>query len=84
MTVHAGLPVAGYLPQSGAKVAAVNINKALEERVLRQIDGLKAEGIHDPRMLALAFTEIQSGFMWLNRAVFQPSRISLPEDKETP
>lgn len=85
MTEHPGLPVAGYLPQSDAKVALVNENKLLEERCLRQIDKMTntAPGgsAHDQRMVALARTGIQESFMWLNRAVFQPARVALPEDE---
>ncbi len=82
MTEHPGLPVAGYRPQNDAKVATVNVNKELEERVLRQIDAMAAdmEAGHDPRMIAVARTGIQDAFMWLNRAVFRPARVSLPED----
>jgi hypothetical protein len=80
MTDHTGLPVAGYRPQGDDKVAIVNLNKQLEERILRQIEVLQIEGIHDPRMLATAFTGIQQACMWLNRAVFRPGRVDLPED----
>ena len=84
MTEHNGLPVAGYRPQGEDKVAAVNINKELEERLLRRIDALRAEGTHDGRMLALAFTGVQDACMWLNRAIFQPARVALPEDVVLP
>lgn len=80
MTEHNGLPVSGYVPQTDDKVAVVNVNKALEERVLRQLDALRANPAYDQRMVSLAFTGIQEAFMWANRAVFQPTRISLPED----
>ena len=40
MTEHKGLPVEGYQPQSDAKVSAVNVNKRLEEEILRRIDTL--------------------------------------------
>lgn len=81
MTSHSGLPVAGYNPQSDANVAIVNENKALEERVLRQIDKHREAGSQfDQRMIAIANTKIQEAFMWLNRSVFQPSRIELPDD----
>lgn len=92
MTQHNGLPVAGYVPQSDEKVAVVNVNKELEERVLRQIDAMMrtrtcqsvndpaGESAYDPRMMALARTGVQEAFMWLNRAVFQPTRVTLPED----
>lgn len=90
MTEHNGLPVAGYKPQSNGNIAVVNYNKELEERVLRQIDAMERANSncranseiapYDPRMMALAKTGIQEAFMWLNRAVFQPGRIALPED----
>lgn len=91
MAEHKGLPVSGYQPQSDAKVALVNEFKADEERILRKIDALVSSSSFptpddamrtpaDGRWLAIARTHIQEGFMALNRAVFQPSRISLPED----
>ncbi len=91
MSEHKGLPVAGYVAQTDDKVELVNQNKVLEERVLRQIDAMRRDNTaaeangqkppHDARMMALAVTNIQEAFMWLNRAVFQPTRIALPEDE---
>lgn len=89
MTKHEGLPVAGYQPQSDDNVATVNENKVLEERILRQIDrlmlriGAKGPGVLtvDGRWLSISRTLIEQGFMALNRAVFQPSRIDLPDDQ---
>lgn len=81
--MHNGLPVSGYQPQSDDKVALVNEFKADEERILRKIDAVQAAGIHDGRWAAIARTHIQEGFMALNRSVFQPSRIALPEDAGT-
>lgn len=83
MTTHAGLPVAGYQPQSDDKVQTVNHAKHLEERVLRHLDTLMAHPDTDKRMVAIARTGVQEAFMWANRAVFQPSRVALPEDSET-
>lgn len=37
--------------------------------------------LSDPRWLAIARTHFHEGFMALNRAVFQPQRIRLPEDE---
>lgn len=34
----------------------------------------------DPRWLAIAKTKFEEAYMALNRAVFQPQRIKLPED----
>lgn len=84
MTDHAGLPVAGYQPQSDDKVRIVNRAKELEERLLRHLDGLKGRSDIDQRMIAIAVTGIQEACMWANRAVFQPSRITLPEDGGDP
>lgn len=88
--MNEGLPVKGYQPQSDEKVALVNENKVLEERVLRQLDkhvkqlGEKGPGALtvDGRWLAIARTQIEQGFMALNRAVFQPARIPLLEDEK--
>lgn len=77
---HAGLPVAGYQPQTNDSVAHVNANKLIEERVLRQLDTLGAVENVDKRWLAIARTAIEQGFMAVNRAVFQPKRVVLPED----
>ena len=78
---HQGLPVSGYRPQSDQNVELVNQNKVLEERILRQLDRLFAVDGLDKRFLAIAKTHIDQGFMAMNRAVFQPGRISLPEDE---
>ena len=77
---HQGLPVAGYQPQSDMKVAHVNANKVLEERCIRAAEIIRDTPGMDGRMASLAITNIQQGFMWLNRAVFQQSRVALPED----
>lgn len=83
MTEHTGLPVKGYQPQSGDKVAAVNANKETEERILRQIETLLRSSPFpvDPRWLAIAKTHFEEGFMAFNRGIFMPSRIALPEDE---
>lgn len=85
--VYKGLPVHGYQPQSDAKVALVNEFKQDEERLLRKLDGVydtteAGMPTYDRRWVAVARTHFQEGFMALNRAVFQPQRISLPEDGE--
>jgi len=91
MTDHAPIPVAGYTTQSDAKIALANEGKQLEERYLRWLDKLMAQNgppdasgavpqVVDPRCVALAKTHIQDGAMWAIRSIFQPQRISLPED----
>lgn len=87
----AGLPVAGYKPtQSLDAIAAVDVFKELEERVLRHIEALEVKrdpkfpengkSLYDNRMLAVGRTQLQIAFMALNRAIFQPQRVALPED----
>lgn len=75
MTQHSGLPVEGYRPQSGEAVAQVNLNKQMEEHVLRLLDELAANPEVDGRWLAIGRTSIEQGFMAVNRAVFKPSRL---------
>lgn len=79
-----GLPVAGYKPtQPPEAIAAVNIFKELEERALRHIETLLdgSMGI-DARFMAIGRTDLQMAFMALNRAIFMPGRVKLPEDAE--
>lgn len=83
-TGHAGLPVAGYKPQSDAKVNAVNANKECEERILRVMDTMRTMADVEQRWLALARTQIEQGFMALNRSIFQPGRAKVPEDGANP
>jgi hypothetical protein len=72
---HDGLPVAGYKPQADKAVAAVNINKAIEELTLRVLDKLKEDPEVDPRWLQAGRTQIEQGFMSVNRAIFKPDRV---------
>lgn len=80
MTSHSGLPVKGYNPQSEDKVSLVNANKEAEEQVLRILDALASMDDIDKRWLAIGRTAIENGFMAVNRSVFQPGRVKLPED----
>lgn len=79
---HVGLPVKGYRPQGDQYVRTVNANKIAEEKILRVIDCLSNEQtpegeslLIDQRWLAIAKTDLEKGFMALNRAIFQPTRI---------
>ena len=89
MTDHNGLPVKGYAPtQSEYNIGIVNVFKELEERFLRAFDLIEKETReNDPkqadlRWLALARTHIQMGTSFAARSIFQPGRISLPEDDQ--
>lgn len=81
MTDHQPMPVAGYTPQSDDKIALANELKQAEERYLRILDRMRTSGgAYDQRFVSLAFTSMQETNMWAVRAVFQPTRIKLPED----
>ena len=86
---HEGLPVSGYRPQTSDAVSLVNQNKEMEERVLRQIEAIartfepqrEGEGVRYG-WLSVARQHVEQGFMALNRAVFNPTRVALPEDQQ--
>ena len=82
MTDHKPLPVAGYTTQSDDKIARANALKFAEERYLRILDEMSkdAPALIDPRCVARARTLMQEANMWGVRAIFQPTRIKLPED----
>lgn len=71
--------VKGYRSQSADAIDLVNGNKYAEERILQRLDSLAQRGDVDKRWLAIARTQIEQGFMALNRAVFQPERVNIPE-----
>ena len=71
--------IRGFRPIDTATAALVNQNKILEELVMRQIDQhLREAGSQeiDQRWVSLARTQIQQGFMALNRSVFKPERLA--------
>ena len=76
MTDHDPLPVAGYTTQSADKIGEVNINKQLEETILKRLDDLKTDASVDQRWLAIGRTGIEQAFMAVNRAIFKPQRVS--------
>lgn len=75
--------VKGYTPLSEAQKALANEGKELEEHYLRWLDRVAVQSAVpiDLRSHALAKTHIQTGAMWAIRSIFQPSRITLPEDE---
>lgn len=70
-----GLPVSGYKDQSVASIDKVNVNKQIEEEVLRILDSLKTDEEVDQRWLAIGRTHIEQGFMAVNRSIFKPGRL---------
>lgn len=82
MTDHKALPVPGYRPQSQANVDLVKKFKETEEKILRALDELKNLQEIDQRWLAIGRTSLEQAFMAINRSIFKPTRISLPEDNQ--
>lgn len=74
--------VKGYQTLEKNRVDKVNEFKQDEERLLRKLDELRQSEDVDQRWVSIAYTGFQEAFMALNRSVFQPQRIELPEDKE--
>lgn len=72
---HAPLPVSGYSTQSDENVSLVNNNKRREEKILRVLDEMATMPDIDKRWLAIGRTQIEQGFMAVNRSVFRPARI---------
>lgn len=87
---HKPLPVAGYTAQNDENIALANELKQAEERYLRVLDKITHSGItrevpkYDQRSVALARTHMQNANMWAVRAIFQPTRVALPEDATFP
>lgn len=65
--------VMGYNSQSPEAIDLVNRFKAHEATLGALWREAKASGLADPRMLAVAKTDLQKAYMVLNRAVFQPT-----------
>lgn len=59
----------------------------IRERMRKMLDEQRGEETGtsainaDPRLLAVGRTQLQGAFMFLCRAVFQPGRVTLPEDE---
>lgn len=65
--------VKGYKPQTEEKVALVNKFKDIEAKLGELYREAQGSNLCDSRMLAVGKTQAQQAFMWLNRAVFQPT-----------
>ena len=65
--------IAGYRELSQQEIDAMNAVKAKAEEVGLQLDALRDMPGIDQRALAIAKTELQTGFMWAVRAIAQPN-----------
>lgn len=76
-----GLPVHGYVDQPQSAIDLVNTLKLAEESLLRMMDEMRDKGHqYDQRWLAIARTQLEQGYMALNRSIFKPTRVKLPGD----
>lgn len=77
-----GLNVPGYkATQPAIAVELVTAFKHAEERLVRQIEALAHSGHEvEQRWVAIGKTHLEQGFMAINRAIFKPERVALPED----
>jgi hypothetical protein len=74
---HKPLPVAGYRPQPATAVELVNSTKRMEETILRLLDKMAGSPEYDQRWLAIGRSQIEQGFMAVNRSIFRPERVKL-------
>lgn len=65
--------ISGYRELTQQDIDAINAIKAKAEEVGQQIEALGDLPGIDKRALAIAKTELQTGFMWAVRAVAQPA-----------
>lgn len=65
--------IAGYRELSQQEIDAMNAVKAKADEVGQQLDALRNIAGIDQRALAIARTELQTGFMWAVRAIAQPA-----------
>jgi hypothetical protein len=63
--------IAGYRDLSQAEIDAMNSFKALGVQLGEALDAAAAAGA-DPRCIAIARTELQTGLMWAIRSVAKP------------
>lgn len=63
--------IKGYRELSRTELAQINAIKDLEGQVIEFIDGIHAAS-PNPRMFAIAKTNIEQGFMWLIKAIAKP------------
>jgi hypothetical protein len=71
-------PIKGYRELDSEEIADMNRLKELEAMVLARIAELRDATKYDPRWIAIGQTDIEKGFMSLNRAVAQPQGIEPP------
>lgn len=72
--------ILGYRPQSSETISIVNSMKCTEEQILRVLDAMAQGPEIDQRWLAIGRSQLEQAFMAINRSVFRPARVTLPDD----
>lgn len=69
--------ISGYPQLTDKQIEVINFIKGLERNLKTQFGGslmnLVGESEPDKRMLALAMTNIEQGFMWLVKSIAKPA-----------
>lgn len=65
--------VKGYSKLTKHQIMVMNVIKEKEQEILSILEGMKYNENYNQRSLALAISEIQSGFMWAVRSVARPN-----------
>lgn len=69
--------IKGYRDLTAGEIALMNESKALAEQVGLFIDKLRAQGlILDQRWISIGVTQLQQGFMAVNRGIAQPTNFA--------
>lgn len=81
MTTPSPQPIKGYRQVSPEHIRILNLMKAQEERVLRFMDAIKEQGPAvglemDPRLAAVARTQLELGFLAFGKAIMRPNRLT--------
>lgn len=65
--------VKGYSKLTKHQIMVMNVIKEKEQEILSILEGMKYNENYNQRSLALAISEIQTGFMWAVRSVARPN-----------
>lgn len=65
--------VKGYSKLTKHQIMVMNVIKEKEQEILSILEGMKYNEDYNQRSLALAISNIQTGFMWAVRSVARPN-----------
>lgn len=65
--------VKGYSKLTKHQIMVMNVIKEKEQEILSILEGMKYNENYNQRSLALAISNIQTGFMWAVRSVARPN-----------